>query len=507
MRSGLLLLLLLAGCSSAPAEDESVVGPAGDEAAESDVTSTTETKPGDDRAAPPAPDPSCPSEITVTATEAGEHALVVEASSVADTSWAEKGNEAVIAEVKTSKGALVGHLVLHQGREKFAYGMHAGTLAAGDVLTIGAPGTCIASAKLTKDDSEGLANAPIFKWPKQKSFDDLPVLAAWSKRGKSYQVAYTHENGGTVAICGGGAKGVRSEIARWGRAFDIEGAYSYGNGPTFKRCEGTATPRMESKHPILYYGDGHNGLFESRGGYGQACGTDGDKRADGNLDGWNANNPGNEPAKDDAFTIVLRPLPVDLDSVPGRESIPDRYAPWLYRLTWNELQREGRIDNSQTFALDRYLFVDVYAADVGGKGDSTCQNIFETVTGGVDGGFVLRAVTKNGVVSNGPQMTADYFGGGLKRLAIPLAPGVKAADISKITFDAYDGDGIYWLALGDAFIASPAGRNGATLEHVNKGKKAVNVYVDDDQSGCVSGKSTREGIAYPCVGTAHTLTL
>ena len=66
---------------------------------------------------------------------------------------------------------------------------------------------------------------------------------------------------------------------------------------------------------------------------------------------------------------------------------------------------------------------------------------------------------------------------------------------------------IYWLALGDAFIATPAGRNGATLEHVNKGKKAVNVYVDDDQSGCVSGKNTRDGVAYACVGTAHTLSL
>jgi len=264
---------------------------------------------------------------------------------------------------------------------------------------------------------------------------------------------------------------------------------------------------MEGKHPVLYYGDGHNGLFESRGGYGQACGTDSDKRADGNLDGWNTNNPGNEAAKDDAFTITLRPLPVDLDAVPGRESIADRYAPWLYRLTWNELQREGRIDNAQTFALERYLFVDVYAADVGGQGDATCGNILDTLKGGVDGGFVLRAVTKNGTTSNGPQMTADYFGGTLKRIAFPLQPGVKAADITKLTFDAYDGDGIYWLALGDAFVVTPAGRNGATLEHVNKGKKTANVYVDDDQSGCVGGKSTRDGATYPCVGTAHSIDL
>lgn len=193
--------------------------------------------------------------------------------------------------------------------------------------------------------------------------------------------------------------------------------------------------------------------------------------------------------------------------MPGRESIADRYAPWLYRLTWNELQREGRIDGQQTFPLERYLFVDVYAADVGGKGDSTCQSIVETVTGGVEGGFVLRAVSKSGVISNGPQMTADYFGGTLKRIAIPLASGVKASDVSKLVFDAYDGDGIYWLAVGDAFVATPSGRNGATLEHVNKGKRPVNAYVDDDQSSCVAGKNTREGVDYPCSGSQHTLTL
>jgi hypothetical protein len=507
VRSPLLAALLLIACSSSAAEDAEIVQPAGEEAAQSEanVSEASPAAPGSEAAAP-APDPSCPSEITVAATESGEHALVVEAASFADTSWAEKGNEAVIATVKRG-AALVGHLVLHQGRERFAYAMHTGAVSAGEAVTIAAPGACITSAKLTRDDSEGVANAPVLKWPKQKSFDDLPVVAGWSKRGKSYQIAYTHENGGTVAICGGGAKGVRSEIARWGRAFDIEGAYSYGSGPRFERCTGSATPRMEAKHPILYYGDGHNRLFESRAGYGQACGSDSDKRADGNLDGWNANNPGNEIEKDDPFTIVLRPLPVELDAVPGRESIADRYAPWLYRLTWNELAREGRIDGQQTFALDHYLFVDVYAADVGGKGDSTCQNILETVTGGVDGGFVLRAITKSGVVSNGPQMTADYFGGTLKRIAIPLAPGVKPADISKMTFDAYDGDGIYWLALGDAFVAKPSGRNGATLEHVNKGKRAVNVYVDDDESSCVGGKNTREGVAYPCAGTAHTLTL
>lgn len=519
----LLALLLLVACSSAEAT------PAG-EAPDGPSSGTVDPGPGSTGGEPPAPAPAdrpaCAGEVTDgaavpigAATEAGEHALVIEASSVSDTSWAEKDNEAVVLEVLRGTER-IGHLVLHQGSERFAYGMHVGTLATGDALSVRvSPLTakkaerraCLAKVTLAKSDSEGVAHAPILKWPVKKTFDDLPVLVGWSKKGQGYQVTYTNENGGTVALCGGGAEGIRSEIARWGRALDMEGAFSYGGPGRFGRCTGSTTlapgmPRMETLHPVLYYGDGHNRLFESRGGYGQACGTSGDNRADGDLEGWNTQNPGSEPEKDDPFTVVLRPLPVDLDAVPGRESIVDTYAPWLYRLTASELEREGKIDGKLTFPMERYLFVDVYAADVGGSGDATCSSI-PLIPPRVSGGFVLRAVTKGGVVSNGPQMTADYFGGTLKRLAIPLAAGVGPSDITKLVLDAYDDDGIYWLALGDAFVARPKGRNGATLEYVHKGKTKVDVYVDDGKSGCVNDTSTRDGIVYPCVGTLHTLTL
>ncbi|MGH7327496.1 MAG: hypothetical protein ACREJX_04025, partial [Polyangiaceae bacterium] len=87
------------------------------------------------------------------------------------------------------------------------------------------------------------------------------------------------------------------------------------------------------------------------------------------------------------------------------------------------------------------------------------------------GGVVLRA-NAGSTISNGPQMTADYFGGenNVKRIAIPLAAGVSAADITGFTFDAYDNDGIYFMAVGDAFVAEPSGSNGATLTYVHKGK-------------------------------------
>lgn len=449
----------------------------------------------------------------------GETILTVEAQTHGVTSWAEKGNEAVILEVLRDDER-IGDLVLHQGNDRFTYAMHTGSLRAGDRLTVrvsdaSAPGAarsaCIGSATLapaSPDMAEGLAHAPVLKWPREKAFDDLPLVIGWSRHARSYQLVFTNENGGTVSICGGGARGMRSEIARWGRGLDIEGVWSYGGARTFKRCKELgrpSSPRMDDAHPILYYGDGHNSLFESRGGYGAECGTKADEMADGSLVGWNVQNPGNEVEKDGPFTVVLRPVPVDLDALGfeenegRREGIVDTYAPWLYRLVDAELAREGKIDGKATFSMSRYLYADVHALDVGGSGDETCG-------GSQSGGFRLRVVAKNGAMSLGPQMTNDFFGSngsGVKRIAVPLAEGVGPDDIDGFVFDAYDNDGIYFLGLGDAFVPRAIGTNGAVLDYVVRGTSA-NVYVDDDSSSCVDGTNTKDGAAYPCVGTAFT---
>lgn len=464
-----------------------------------------------------------------TADADGEAILTLDAQSISRTSWAEAGNEAVVLEVLTSDSARVGHILLHQGADAFGYGMHLGVLKKGDALSVrvssltapkAARSACIAKATIaapSADIAEGVVHAPIFVWPVAKAFNDVPVLVGWSGRGKGYQLTYTNEDGGTVDLCGGGARGMRSEIARWGRGLDMEGGYSYGGEGKFGRCSGGGTVdklRMEQQHPRLYYGNGHNNLFESRGGYGQACGTKSDVMANGQLEGWNKNNPGNELEKDDPFTIVLRPIPVRSDAiananVPGRrEGIVDTYAPWLYRLVDSELKREGRVDEELTFSMNRYLFVDVYADDVGGSGDETCGPVPGLTL--VTGGFRLNAIAKDGTVSKGPQMTADFFGGGsgVKRIAIPLAPNVKAADIAKLTFDAYDGDGIYFLGIGDAFVPRASGSNSAVLDYVHEGEMLkANVYVDDDNSGCTDGKNTKNGVSYPCSGSLFTLPL
>jgi hypothetical protein len=122
----------------------------------------------------------------------------------------------------------------------------------------------------------------------------------------------------------------------------------------------------------------------------------------------------------------------------------------------------------------------------------------------------LRVTPAAGAVLAGPQMTASYFGAAddWKRLAIPLDRAYTAAEIAGFVFDAYDNDGIYLLGLGDAFMVRADGANGATLERVHRGERALGVYVDDDQSSCSGGVNHDGpgGVAYPCTGSDYAFT-
>ena len=459
-----------------------------------------------------------------TAGDADEYALALPARSESATRWSEPDNEALVLDVSGSERGVIGQLVLHQGQADFDYGMALGRLAAGEEVSVqvstlsamsAVRGACVGPAALTAsaemgEAAEGLANAPIFRWPAAKRFDDLPVLTGWSAARRAYQAVYTTEDGGTVALCGGGPEGIQAEIARWGRACDIEQVYVYGDAPRWGRCTGTTdfadvTPRLEGDHPIFYYGDGHNRLFESRGGYGATCGGGGAEKADGDLAGWNVDNPGNEAELDEGLVVTIRPLPVGLDDLDydrfagRREGLQDAYAPWIYRLTFLELEREDKIDGERALPLEQYMYADVHVADVGGSGDRECSLQ-------VSGGFMLRAVTRDGATIEGPQMTASYAGDGedWKRIAIPLPADLTAADVDHLVFDAYDGDGIYLLGLGDVFIVRPQGDAGAELEPVHDGAEDLAFYVDDDDSGCTDGQNSDGpgGAPYPCAGTS-----
>ena len=460
-----------------------------------------------------------------TAGGADEYALTVNLASDSETRWSERGNEALVLEVSGARRGLIGHLIVHQGRARFDYTMHLGALAAGEAVSLRvsplsaaraahAATACevtLVAVSTLGDRAEGIRNAPEFRWPVQKSFDDVPLVVGWSKTRRSYTTVMTNENGGTAEECGGGAKGMQAEIARWGRSLDIEDHWHYGAKPRFERCTGSGEVsvnpvRMEGAHPILYEGNGHNRVFESRGGYGKVCGTRKPEKPDGDLDGWNVHDPGNELADDPGRVIILRPLPVDLDALgytefPGRrEAIADHYAPWIYRLSSLELAREGKIDDARTFDMARYLYVDVRIAGVGGEGGTYCAALAR-------GGFRVRATTRKGATMESAQITAKFAFGGhhdWKRVAIPLAEGVTAADIDHLTVDAYDKDGMYLTALGDAFVPEPDGANGATLHYVRHGVELLADYIDDDSSGCSAGVNTGGpgGTPYKCVGGA-----
>ncbi len=495
-----LLLVGLVGCGFHMVAAESTPDADSSPDAASDCTAITDQQPA-----------------TVTAGDAGEYVLAMTASAASPTSWGEEGNEAVVLEVRGAHG-LIGHLILHEGMSPFPYAMHVGKLAAGDALTIQvstltAPnavrGATVCAAALSPATSEGIANAPIYRWPVQKVFNDVPLVVGWSAAKKTYQTVMTNEDGGTAEQCGGGASGMQAEIARWGRSTDIESHYGYGGAaPSWERCTGRVDTgaislRTEDAHPILYYGDGHNRVFENRGGYGSTCGTGAPEKPDGDLAGWNTQNTSSALADDEGKVVILRPVPVDLDALGyaqfggRREALVDQDAPWIYRIASLELAREGKIDDAKTLPMSRYLYVDVRVADVGGSGDSYC-----TLT--VSGGFKLRAVTTGGTVISSGQMTADFTGTGhdWKRVAIALPAGVTAADIDHFIVDAYDNDGIYVTAIGDAFIPTDTG-----LDYVRRGTKDLALYVDDGNSGCSNGTTSAGpgGTAYDCVGGQVTI--
>ncbi len=452
-----------------------------------------------------------------TASVAGEHILQFDGTSASATSWGTAGNEALILEI-AKNGTFVTHVILHQGATSFGYGTHLGVLAQGDVITArvstlsaqnAVRSANVCSAALTPSSALGalgpaIDNAPIWVWPTEKRFDDVPLVVGWSPGG--YTTFFTNENGGTTELCGGGAQGLEAEIRLWGRACDIESDYSYAQS-TFERCTGSASStmlRFEAAHPFLYHGDGHNRAFEDRSGYGSTCGTSSDDEPDGALTGWGAPSP--DPKDDSKYAIILRPIPVSSAAVAyafggaPRERVLTNDAPWMFRLAGLETQREGKIDGSQTFTYDRYLHADVYVADVDGT-SSSCPLT------GINGGFRLRAHTTNNVTSSSGEITsASVSGQQWKHVSVPLDAVHVASDFDQLIFDAYDNDGIYLLGIGDVYILTANGKNGATVSTVRAGAKAMAEYVDDDSSGCTNGMSTYNAQQYPCVGGQYAFT-
>jgi hypothetical protein len=452
-----------------------------------------------------------------TAPADGEYVATIPAESVSATSWGTKDDEAVVLEIERN-GQFVSHVVLHQGATRFTYATFTGVLSKGDVIR--AKVSALTAAKATKQAllcgakltpasalgamADAVTHAPIYVRPLAKRFDDVPMVIGYSRSSTEYVTVLTNENGGTCALCGGGAKGLAKEILFWGRGADIEGSYNAKSG-AFERCPdagGQGTLRYEGTHPFLYHGDGHNRMFENRAGYGAACGDSNDKKPDGDLAGWGKGNA--DPKDDLKYSLILRPVPVDSDAISyGRGGMPRErliasYAPWLLRLTGLETAREGKIDQKQTFSFDRYLHADLYVGDVGG----TTQTCLPFGIHFGEGGFVLRVKMKDGrTISNGLITKATCDGTQWKHVAIPLDRAYSANDVEELVFDAYDGDGIYLFSVGDAYILQADGANGAKIDSIRKGDKTLDAYVDDDNSSCKNGVNELDGKPYSCKGS------
>ena len=401
MRSLLLALFTVAsGCAFHPAPLDGVDGggnggSGGGDAVDggdaADAAAADDAASGDDAGDPDAciVVTTAPTVIATAATS-DEYALTVDAQSASATSWAQTGNEALVLDVLRG-GAVVGHLVLASGPRRASSTactsarsppatrsrVRVSTLlgAGRDQQGVRARPASSTSATALGAAGEGLTNAPIFRWPVQKRFDDLPIAARLVEGAASTTSSSTPTRTAAPSRSAAAARAAsQAEIARWGRASDIEGIYTYGGAsPTLgalhrhrRRAAERAAHRGRAPDPLLRRRPQPR-CSRAAAATAQTCGTGGAREGRRrSRPAGTSHNPGNDAAaRRRPFIITIRPLPVELDAigyarpVGRREGVLDTYAPWLYRITDEELAREGKIDGTKSLPMERYLYVDV----------------------------------------------------------------------------------------------------------------------------------------------------
>jgi hypothetical protein len=252
-------------------------------------------------------------------------------ASCARCDWGERGREAALIELRVD-GHYSQHLALVQGARPAEYPVALGRLAAGPhrlslILDrkASAPGVGeveVAAVRFRDPAAEEaseptLAFSPILyaRRGTVERFSDFPLLTWYeteeTARGRRirYSVIFTNEDGGTP---------VDRLMATWGRTTDVEFAYAVeldrdgrvleetfqGKGHELPRFTG----RREGRHPLLYVVT-ENNMFGARGR--------------GKLRF--------APAPQ-AATLAFR----------SREAVMDAH-PWTYRVSSQEVRREGRV--------------------------------------------------------------------------------------------------------------------------------------------------------------------
>lgn len=269
-------------------------------------------------------------EEAFTVTEPAEVVATVTAG-CARCSWAERGREAAVLVLEVD-GRYSQHLVLVRGARPAEYAVFLGPQAAGaHRLRVSvdrrasAPGAGevsigpISFRTVVAGSSEhaSLAFAPfVYARPGTlKRFSDLPLLT-WCEtdmtpRGRRirYSVVFTNEDGGTP---------VDRLMATWGRTTDVEFVYSVELDAEGRVLEETYqgkdhelvpfTGRRQGRHPLLWVVTKNN-MQSDRG------------RA--------------------AERFAPAPRPIELDGR-SREAVMDA-NPWTYRVSTEEVRREGRV--------------------------------------------------------------------------------------------------------------------------------------------------------------------
>jgi hypothetical protein len=355
---------------------------------------------------------------------AGEAVATITAG-CARCSWEARGREAAVLVLEVD-GRYSQHLVLTRGEAAADYAVMLGSLGAGGhrlrvsldgpasasgagPVTLTAVGVRAAvSGRDVSADAEAFAPFLYARPGTVERFSDIPLLTWYeeerTERGRRlrYSVVFTNEDGGTP---------VDRLMATWGRTTDVEFVYAVelddagrvlaetiqGKGHELVPFAG----RREGRHPLLFVVTDNNMV----GDHGTT-------------------------------SVRFGPAPFRADLADrSREAVMDDH-PWTYRVSSEEVRREGRVEEGAAPGSERILdpgrFVFVEAC-------APAENATLAVSVGVrgaDGSLSWHASDAGGPTFRVVR-AAHNFPNGCFQAAVALPPGVEETAIRAVRFRAY----------------------------------------------------------------------
>jgi hypothetical protein len=335
-------------------------------------------------------------------------------------SWGQRGREAAVLRLEVD-GRYSQHLVLCRA-ERAEYRVALGRLEAGahrlsarhDVALsargAGAPRVWTMTIAAMAPDDAGAAHAPILHARPNTvgRFSDLPLLlwyeAEPTPRGTRlrYSAVFSNEDGGTPPD---------RLMATWGRVTDIE--YVYGVeldregrvlAAEYQGSDHEIRPFggvRQASHPLLYVATDNN-MVADRGA--------------------------------PTLRFAPAPRPFDPQGV-SREAIMDA-EPWTYRVSADEVRREGRVRAGARPGSERIPDPRRFATVEACAATEDASLAFALGVGGASG--PLRWFSSDaGLPAFRVTRVAHQFPNGCFRAAVALPEGTRAADLKAIRFRAF----------------------------------------------------------------------